>query len=223
MTGIERARQLYQAGVNREVICKDLGIPLSRLKGVARRGGWTREPEKFEDGVRYMSMPGERFARIPFAKDYFVSDLGRVLSMRVSSPGVLLQPWADRDGYQHVGIINSEGASKRYAVHRLVMFAFEGGPPSLGFVVAHGNGIRSDNRLPNLRWATQAENLKDMHEHGTSFVGERHPRASITADKAAEIKRVLAFTFTLSHTAELCGVSRHVVADISAGKSWRHA
>lgn len=43
-------------------------------------------------------------------------------------------------------------------VHRLVLWAGTGPPPSAGFVVDHVNHDHSDNRLSNLRWCDSREN-----------------------------------------------------------------
>lgn len=44
-------------------------------------------------------------------------------------------------------------------VHRIVAFAFLGHPPSKKYVVDHINRIKTDNRIENLRWITNLDNL----------------------------------------------------------------
>ena len=44
-------------------------------------------------------------------------------------------------------------------IHRLVCEAFHGQPPSKTSIVLHLNENSEDNRIENLRWGTQRENL----------------------------------------------------------------
>jgi hypothetical protein len=52
---------------------------------------------------------------------------------------------------------------KRYniRIHTVVMQTFVGFPED-GLVICHNNDIKTDNRLENLRYDTQAENMKDI-------------------------------------------------------------
>ena len=59
-------------------------------------------------------------------------------------------------GYKRISLISLDGKSKSHYVHRLVMAAFNG-PSDL--YVDHINGIKDDNRLENLRYVTNSENL----------------------------------------------------------------
>lgn len=57
-------------------------------------------------------------------------------------------------------------------VHRMVLEAFVGPCPD-GYETLHGNGVRADCRLGNLKWGTHLENIHDKWTHGTmSTVGK---------------------------------------------------
>lgn len=113
----------------------------------------------------------EEWRPIPGFPGYEVSDLGRVRSL-------------DRDGLDGrrlKGRVLRPGVSRRYRVvslrragrtvtngiHELVLLAFVGPRPE-GAVTRHLNGDGADNRLVNLAYGTQSENLFDRREHGTS-------------------------------------------------------
>jgi hypothetical protein len=106
---------------------------------------------------------------------YQVSDLGRIKSLeryvknrengfrKVSER--ILKLASDKDGYKLTILSNCmEQTCKK--VHRLVLLAFQG---SSNLQVDHINGIKDDNRLINLRYCTNRENLhfyvKDNSKH----------------------------------------------------------
>lgn len=101
---------------------------------------------------------------------YEVSDQGRIRSLdrHVYHPtrdcyqfvqGQIISPDITRQGYFRVRLCR-DGEQKRYQLHHLIAEAFFGPRPD-GLVVCHYNDVRTDNRLSNLRYATQSENMHD--------------------------------------------------------------
>lgn len=72
-------------------------------------------------------------------------------------------------GYRHVQI-----GRKRYRAHRLAWLLTHGELPPSG--IDHINGDKTDNRLANLRLATQAENLQNLGVKRNNTSG--HPGVS---------------------------------------------
>lgn len=171
------------------------------------------------------SQPGEEWAPVVGFDGYLVSSLGRVVSTRRKTP-VVMRHCEDKDGYQRVQL-RREGKHIHVLVSRLVCEAFNGPPPAPNMVCCHNDGDVSNNVAGNLRWDSQKGNIADKLEHGTHQIGDSHPKAVITADLARQVKDALhAYPRTrgkLLHVASLTGAPYGVVADISAGKSWRHA
>jgi len=67
-------------------------------------------------------------------------------------------------GYLRVGL--GSGAQRTAAkVHILVLNAFVGPRPE-GFQTCHWNGIKTDNRVENLRWGTVRDNIADSRRLG---------------------------------------------------------
>lgn len=89
---------------------------------------------------------------------YFVSNLGSVISERSGKPHVLAQN-TGRKGYKYV-YLRRDNKTHGLFVHRLVLGSFLGPCPK-GRQCDHINAIRSDNRLENLRWVTQSENMRN--------------------------------------------------------------
>jgi len=102
----------------------------------------------------------ERWKDIPdYEKSYKVSDLGRVKSLKRPSSN-----FCNKDkilvlitiiGYKRINLLKN-GKRKGFMVHRLVMLAFN---QLSNLTVDHINSIRDDNRLCNLRYCTQRENV----------------------------------------------------------------
>ena len=61
---------------------------------------------------------------------------------------------------------------KKFQAHRIVYFSFH--PEEIddanNFIIDHINGIRTDNRLENLRKTTQKANLLFRNEHWKQFI-----------------------------------------------------
>lgn len=96
--------------------------------------------------------------------------------------------------YLVVGLYRDDGMVLK-RVHRLVLETFRGPRPP-GQVARHLNGRATDNRLANLVWSTQRENILDKVRHGTmprrltaSAVQQirqaRHQRGQATATRIA--------------------------------------
>lgn len=104
---------------------------------------------------------------------YEVSNRGRVRSLgrerhdKVRSYAVrekMLKQPLNAYGY-HVVSLHKDGASKTVTVHRLVATAFLENTDGKR-CIDHINGVRSDNRLENLRWATHKENCDNKYRLG---------------------------------------------------------
>ena len=61
---------------------------------------------------------------------------------------------------------------KEYALHRVILETFVGPAPE-GAVARHLNDVRTDNRLENLAWGTQQENVDDMLRNSGHWLARR--------------------------------------------------
>lgn len=113
----------------------------------------------------------EEWRRIEGYEYYEISNYGRVRTDRpictgngantLIDKGVRhLKPFAKSEGYMCVSLCGEIGSNtpKQKYIHRLLWQAFVGDIPE-GYVIDHINRNRSDNRLDNLRVATQGQNM----------------------------------------------------------------
>lgn len=155
---------------------------------------------------------------------YYITKDGRVWSgpkKGNSHRGQWLKPIINLRGYCIVNLYQDKKEYTRY-IHRLVLEAFIGPCPD-NMEACHGNGIKVDNRLENLRWDTHSGNQLDAVKHGTHVDtrGEKHGRAKLNNMKVRVIRRMLEQGgFTQREIAGIFGVNSATISYIKHGVSW---
>lgn len=86
----------------------------------------------------------------------------------------ILKPRINKCGYLYVILTNNE-IRKTLTVHRLIAKAFIPNPENKP-QVNHINGIKTDNRIENLEWVTNQENVLKRYEIG--IVGNNYKSVS---------------------------------------------
>lgn len=150
---------------------------------------------------------------------YAVSNEGEVMSMDFAFSGLpgILKPSMGR-GYFYVQLSNR----KRYSIHRLVCEAFIGPRPAT-MQINHKNGVKTDNRLENLEYCTQSENMKHAFSIGLqSNKGENHSQACLTEEKVIQIMNRISAGERQGSIARSFGISQSQVSYINSGKAWPH-
>lgn len=137
---------------------------------------------------------------------YQVSDMGRVKSFKYIKPKILKNSGIR---YHQVCLwIKKKIVTKR--INRLVLEAFVGPAPQ-GFESAHLNGIKTDNRLANLKWCSHLENCN----HPTQWKDGKHISGHRLSIQQIKMVRALRKdNKTYKHIAELIGVETDQVIKI---------
>jgi hypothetical protein len=140
-------------------------------------------------------MKEEIWKDIPdFEGKYQVSNKGRVKSMarkvvynhpvigytEYDIPERISKPYLSI-GYYKIDLSNKPNKAKKVFIHRLIADAFIPKIDGKSYV-NHKNGIRTDNRIENLEWCTQSENMKHAYAvlgivpSCLGVFGDKHPR-----------------------------------------------
>lgn len=180
----------------------------------------------------------ERWRDIPEWSGYYaVSTSGRVRSItrsiqamnpqgRLASrifQGRFLVKTITRNGYETVSLTAPKRKRQCAYVHALVLNAWRGARPD-NFECCHRNGIRTDNRLCNLRYGTKKSNAADRKAHGKPYA--RGTQIAASKLKPIDVISIVALSKTtrLSHRkiAAKFGVSHSTIGNILRKRAWRH-
>ena len=152
---------------------------------------------------------------------YQVSNLGRVKSLPRTFfgrtyRGKILSPTIARN-YHHV-LFSVNSNKKTLKVHRLVALAFLG---ESDLQVNHKNGIKTDNRLENLEYCTQSENMNHAVEMGVIKRGKDVNTNKLNENDVMKIKYGH-HNLPQKEIAKLYGVTPASISSIRLGKTWKH-
>jgi hypothetical protein len=170
---------------------------------------------------------------------YQASCLGRVRSTELSwsayngskictfhKDGKVLNPFVTGHGYKSGGgyLTVSLGKLGNRKVHRLVAEAFLTNALNLP-IVNHINGDKRDNRLDNLEWCSDSENIIHAARTGLAQTGEQKPSSKLTERDVNEIRRIYksgSSEFGSKPLARRYGVSSTTVRKIVKREKWRY-
>jgi hypothetical protein len=146
---------------------------------------------------------------------YSVSNTGKVKSYRSQVPNGRILKLSY--GKSSVNITFHQG-KKRISkkIHRLVLEMFIGPCPN-GMQASHKDNNPTNNRIDNLCWATQSENLLNP---GSKTYGECHWKTSLTLENVIRIIKMKNKGIRQVDIAKKFNVSEDVVCKIVNKKRW---
>jgi hypothetical protein len=167
---------------------------------------------------------------------YMVSDQGRIKNVEreyivhrkggqylKKVPCVIRVGSPTSEGYLGVKL-TKDGVTKSFLAHRLVMAAFEPNPENKR-TVNHKDGNKTNNRLTNLEWASDLEQIRHAYATGLKFndvAGEKNPTAVLKVEDVIEIKRSLLRGERSCDLSRKYNVSHSAIQKIKTGHNWRH-
>lgn len=110
---------------------------------------------------------GVEYARIPGWNNYYVNTDGEIVSV-AKGRLTIMQTWTNQYGHRYCRL-HEYGRRETISVHRAVAKAFLENKSDYP-VVRHANDDPSDNRVDNLMWGTQKDNVDDCRSHGRMYM-----------------------------------------------------
>ncbi|HTQ65351.1 MAG TPA: NUMOD4 motif-containing HNH endonuclease [Puia sp.] len=127
--------------------------------------------------------------------------------------------YLDKKGYVILNLRKNK-VQKLHKLHRIVATAFIANPENK-LTVNHINGIKSDNSVANLEWATQKENM--VHAWSNNLMnqkkGENHHNSKLKTDDVLKIRDSKISDYEL---ARQYGMSRSAIQAIKKRRRWQH-
>jgi hypothetical protein len=126
------------------------------------------------------------------------------------------------------GVFNKGTGEGKALAHRMA-YEFTTGASLDAPCLLHRCDVRNCVNPAHLHPGTRAENNQDMREKGRAVcvlgkaIGEDHPQAKLTEHQVQEIRnRYRPYHVTRAQLARSYGVSRTMIGEILARRSWQH-
>ena len=150
---------------------------------------------------------------------YEVSNLGRVKSLprKGTKGGILIPSYSNSKHYAHVPLTKNM-KHKTASLHRIVAMAWIPNPENKP-QVNHKNGIKSDNRVENLEWMTNLENMRHAIANGLNSAA---PIGAIESRKRGVLQKldgeIVAMYRSIIDAERITGTQSRNITKVCQGK-----
>lgn len=168
---------------------------------------------------------------------YMASNMGRIKSLARTAPVIgggvrevyakILTRRPNIRGYIRIElskVVNGRQQRRIYSAHRLIAETFIPNPESKP-TVNHLNTITWDNRVCNLEWATQSEQVCYAASNGNRPLGINAPHAKFTDETIAKVKTLAKEGWHYADLAKMFGISlsyAHAIAKRGRNRYDKH-
>ena len=154
--------------------------------------------------------------------NYYITDNGEVYSNKPSGLKKLTIR-LKKDGYYTIGL-NFNGIRKFFRVHRLVAECYLDNHKGLQ-QVNHLNGIKTDNRVENLEWVNQSQNINHGYKNGLIPSGEKSHMSKLKKVDIDFIRKNYEYKSKLYNSktlGKMFGVGHAQILRIVKNKLWKY-
>lgn len=166
----------------------------------------------------------EVWKKIEGFDNYYISNLGNVKNI---STGKILKQQNDKDNYHVIGLWKNK-KGKTFKSHRLVAIHFIPNPYNKP-MVNHINGIKNDNKVENLEWCTQSENMNHALKIGLKIPnkGKDCKVSKLTEEQVIEILKAKKQAGNKKYWGAkfFCkkfNIKPTCISEIVSGRNWKH-
>lgn len=146
--------------------------------------------------------------------------------VKISS--VIIKSRMSNAGYYRITLSNNDTGTT-FSVHRLVAETFVDNPNNKP-CVNHINGLKTDNKVDNLEWVTQKENIRHAKDVLGKNIGDAsklihlkgfdHPGAKFTTGTLKELIAMRSEGVSFGKLAKYFNVDKSTVQSILKGETW---
>jgi hypothetical protein len=162
------------------------------------------------------------FENIVYDMGYRVNNDGEVISMKNYKRKLNL----NQEGYLKFTYRSKNGNCICCLVHRLMAYQKYGDKIyEDGIVVRHLNGIKTDNRVQNLEWVSQSQNIIHGLKTGLIPSGEKSHRCKLKKTDIEYIRKNYKYKskeFGSKKLAQMFGVCYGTILRIVKNKLWKY-
>lgn len=152
--------------------------------------------------------------------EYWATDTGLIYSTKSKK---FLKPTLNHKGYNRVDFYIN-GAPKKLFVHRLILSTFNPVDNMEELQVNHINGNKNDNRLCNLEWSNNLDNIRHSYHNNNrdleKISGINNPSNKLTEKEVKEIINKILDGFPKNQIALEYNVSKSLISAIESKRLW---